>query len=370
MRAFITHIGSSKIWMAGLIGVVVLAVAGTTVGYTTLSKSVRLTVDGKPTTIRTFSGDVRGALSSADIKLNQRDEVVPSLDSKITDGTEVSVRYSKRLDVTLDGDKKTYYTTATKVDSALEQLGLRFAGAEVSASRSSIGRSGLALEITTPKIVTLTVANAKPVQKNVPALTVADLLDQVNVKVDANDIVTPGLKTELKDGAKVTVVSVEKLQKHFDREVIPAPVVEQKDDSMNKGDTKTVREGKPGSRSVTYAIDLRNGKLFSRKVLSQKVNAEPVAKIVKVGTKEEVTANFAGGNSKWDRIAACESGGNWAANTGNGYYGGLQFNLGTWRANGGQGRPDQQSREAQIAVAERVRAASGGYGAWPVCGSR
>ena len=71
----------------------------------------------------------------------------------------------------------------------------------------------------------------------------------------------------------------------------------------------------------------------------------------------------------WDRLAQCESGGNWAANTGNGYYGGLQFNLGTWAAYGGSGRPDQNSREQQIAVAERVAAAEGGYGAWPVCGS-
>ena len=71
-----------------------------------------------------------------------------------------------------------------------------------------------------------------------------------------------------------------------------------------------------------------------------------------------------------DKIAACESGGNWAANTGNGYYGGLQFNLSTWQSYGGSGRPDQNSREAQIAVAERVRDAEGGYGAWPVCGAR
>jgi hypothetical protein len=65
----------------------------------------------------------------------------------------------------------------------------------------------------------------------------------------------------------------------------------------------------------------------------------------------------------WDKIAACESGGNWSINTGNGYYGGLQFNLQTWRAYGGSGRPDQQSKAAQIAVAERVRKASG-LGAW------
>ena len=53
----------------------------------------------------------------------------------------------------------------------------------------------------------------------------------------------------------------------------------------------------------------------------------------------------------WDALAQCESGGNWAINTGNGYYGGLQFNLGTWQAYGGTGYPHQTSRETQIAIA-------------------
>jgi hypothetical protein len=73
-----------------------------------------------------------------------------------------------------------------------------------------------------------------------------------------------------------------------------------------------------------------------------------------------------GDGSVWDRIAACESGGNWAINTGNGYYGGLQFNLGTWRANGGTGMPQDASRAEQIRVAQNVQA-SQGWGAWPVC---
>jgi hypothetical protein len=71
----------------------------------------------------------------------------------------------------------------------------------------------------------------------------------------------------------------------------------------------------------------------------------------------------------WDAVAACESGGNWAINTGNGYYGGLQFTMGTWRANGGSGSPSQASREEQIRVAENVLR-SQGRGAWPVCGRR
>ncbi|MGW7609209.1 transglycosylase family protein [Streptomyces sp. NPDC054766] len=74
----------------------------------------------------------------------------------------------------------------------------------------------------------------------------------------------------------------------------------------------------------------------------------------------------------WDRIAQCESGGNWHINTGNGYYGGLQFSAGTWRAYGGTAyapTADQASRSAQIAVASRVQSAQG-WGAWPTCSAR
>ncbi len=71
----------------------------------------------------------------------------------------------------------------------------------------------------------------------------------------------------------------------------------------------------------------------------------------------------------WDAIAQCESGGNWAANTGNGHYGGLQFKQATWTSNGGFGSPVNASREEQIRVAENVLA-SQGPGAWPTCGKQ
>ncbi len=75
----------------------------------------------------------------------------------------------------------------------------------------------------------------------------------------------------------------------------------------------------------------------------------------------------AGADPDWDAIAQCESGGNWSENTGNGYYGGLQFAPGTWAANGGQGSPAEASREEQIQVAHNVLQTQG-LGAWPVCG--
>lgn len=75
------------------------------------------------------------------------------------------------------------------------------------------------------------------------------------------------------------------------------------------------------------------------------------------------------GGSAWDQIAACESGGNWSTNTGNGYYGGLQFSAGSWAAVGGQGLPSQASKSEQIKRAQMLQARQGWW-AWPVCAAR
>jgi LysM repeat protein len=86
-------------------------------------------------------------------------------------------------------------------------------------------------------------------------------------------------------------------------------------------------------------------------------------------SRSTARATYHSGSSIWDKIAACESGGNWSINTGNGYYGGLQFTQSTWEAYGGlsyASRADLASRSAQITVAEKVQA-SQGWGAWPVC---
>jgi hypothetical protein len=68
-----------------------------------------------------------------------------------------------------------------------------------------------------------------------------------------------------------------------------------------------------------------------------------------------------------EEIAQCESHGNWSDDTGNGYYGGLQFSLGTWQGYGGTGLPSDASKAEQIAIAAKLVAADGGYGAWPAC---
>jgi hypothetical protein len=103
------------------------------------------------------------------------------------------------------------------------------------------------------------------------------------------------------------------------------------------------------------------------------VAVRSIARVLVAGAAIGVPLAFATAPAQadpnWDAIAQCESGGNWGTNTGNGYYGGLQFTQGTWQANGGSGSPAGASRAEQIRVANNVLH-SQGIGAWPVCGAR
>jgi cell wall-associated NlpC family hydrolase len=107
----------------------------------------------------------------------------------------------------------------------------------------------------------------------------------------------------------------------------------------------------------------------TRTALAATVGVSTVAAALTVGGGSPASA---ASNSTWDKVADCESSGNWAINTGNGYFGGLQFSPSTWAAYGGRSyapQANQATRAQQIAVAERVLAAQG-PGAWPVCGPR
>jgi uncharacterized protein YabE (DUF348 family) len=367
VRSSIALLSKSKLTLAALVGAVAIALLATTVGYAAMSKTVTLSVDGESDQVSTLGGTVGDVLDKEGIKVGDRDVVAPSLDTKVNDGTRIAVRFARQLDVTVDGKHKSYWVTATDVSSALEQLGLRYAGADLSVSRSAeIGRQGLNLDVVTPKTITLQNGPQKARKVTVPALTVSDALKDLHIDLGKLDEVKPGRGATLADGDRLVVTRVRVVTKKV-TEGVDYSTIQKKDSSMAEGTTKVVRAGREGSRSVVYRIRYENGRLVARKELSSKTLSEPRAAVVRVGTKP--AANYATGNSVWDKIAQCESGGNWAANTGNGYYGGLQFDLQTWHAYGGTGYPNEHSREEQIAIAEKVRDANGGYGAWPVCGA-
>jgi uncharacterized protein YabE (DUF348 family) len=370
VRSKIALLTKSKAALIGLVAAVVLAVGATGVGYAAMSKTVTLSLDGKSQEVSVLGGTVGDVLESEGIEVGQRDVVAPGLDSSISDGSAITVKFARPLDVSVDGEESRYWVTATDVTSALSQLGMRFEEAELSTSRGAfIGRDGLDLDVVTPKNLTVELAGAKPKKKTVTALTVGQALRELDVKVGKLDKVKPGVGATLEDGDRIVFTDIRKATRKV-TESIAFDTVEREDSDMYEGETETVRAGEAGARKVTYRVTIKNGEVVNRKALQVNVLRDPVNAIQRIGTKEEaapVAANFAGGSTVWDQLAQCESGGNWAINTGNGYYGGLQFSLSTWRGYGGPGYPHQQSRETQIAIAEKVRAATGGYGSWPHC---
>jgi uncharacterized protein YabE (DUF348 family) len=368
VRQKLARISKSKAALVAAAAVALAAVIGTTVGYAAMGKDVTLNVDGRIEHVRATGDTVGDVLDAQGISLGSHDEVAPAVDQPVNDGTTIAVRYGKPLELVVDGDTTQYWVTATDVRGALQQIDRSFNRAQLSVSRGAgITRDGLRITVATPKRLTIVVGGKKAEHRTLPAYTVAQALQALNLRLGKHDVVRPGLHHTLEAGDKIVLDRVRVVRRHVDGESVPFSTVTRDDSSMAKGSSTVVRSGHPGLRDVTYRITFRNGHLVARRVLSQQVLREPVAQIERVGTKVVATTDFAGGNTVWDRLAQCESGGNWATNTGNGYYGGLQFSLGTWHAYGGSGLPSSASRGTQIAIATKVRNASGGYGAWPAC---
>ena len=361
---------------AAAVAVAVALVAGI-VATATFSKTVTMSIDGKQTEVDTYGDEVGDVLAEEGIELSARDVVQPGVDATLEDGTRIAVRYARPLELSVDGDSSSYWVTATSVGDALSQIGQRFAGSELSASRSRyLGRDGLELEVSTPKQVTVVSAKGKD-RVTTTASRVAGALRQLKLDADRDDELQPRASRELADGLRITLTTIDKRERSVIEPIAHKTVVRYTGD-MYKGQEKTVRSGQDGRERVKLRRILADGKLRNTKVLKRTVVDKPVTTVIVRGSatrpapepepepEPEPTTNYVSGSTVWDQLAECESGGNWAINTGNGYYGGLQFTLETWQGYGGTGYPHDASRETQIAVAEQVQAGQG-WGAWPAC---
>ena len=356
--------------------VVVLSLVAGAVGFAHFDKSVTLSVDGKTSAVRMFGSTVGDVLTDQGIKLHSHDLVAPAVSTPLQKDQKIAVRYGRLLTVTVDGKTKEFWTTSTTVSGALSELGIRADSAKLSVSRSQpLGRLGLVMSVTTPKNVTVSV-DGKTLKATTTSATVADLLSELKVTVGANDRVIPAMTTPLTANGLNVVVGRVTQKTVTTTEAIAFGTQQRNDATLYSGTTNTLTAGKAGSRIVNHLQTWVNGKLESDKIASSHVVAAPVAAVVAVGTKSRPVQSApapaagpvtSGGGSSvngamWDRIAQCESGGNWAINTGNGYYGGLQFDSQTWLGNGGGAfapRADLASRTQQIAVANKVYAARG-----------
>jgi uncharacterized protein YabE (DUF348 family) len=333
-----------------------------------MNKSVQVEVDGQTHDVHTYQGTVGEVLKAEGIDVHVHDSLSPSPNAQIGDGGKIVLERGRLLHLTVDGEQRDSWVRATTVGEALQQVHAPMNGSWVShAAGDEVPLQGMAVEIKTLKTVTIFDGGNLPKKMQTTAVTVQEMMAQQHMTLGKDDSVTGGAGVKLRDGAEVHisrtgVTVVNRTEK------IEQPVQKKDDPTMDAGDEKVMDPGAPGERIATYRITVRDGKETARVEIGSKVTKKPKPKIVKVGTKQPDI----GDAGAWDRIAQCESGGNWHINTGNGFYGGLQFDSGTWTSNGGGAyapRADLASREQQIAIAEKV-AAGRGYSPWPVCGAR
>jgi resuscitation-promoting factor RpfB len=354
----------------GLYGAVLAGVVGGTAAFATAASGtpITLVVDGHTKKIDTTASDVAGALKGAGYHVNSHDIVAPAPTSHIHDGSKIIYKRGRLLHLIVDGKSRDVWTTAPTVAQALAALGYP-ASDFVSVSRSTRLPLGVtSLELRSPKQVTV-VHDHKTQKVVTTAQTVAQLLRDLNVRVGSADRVKPGMTSTIKAGETVRVQRVVK-KRVVERESIDYSVIKHYDSSMYKGETTVITAGKAGSASVTYDVVYVDGKIVGRTVVARHVVSKPRAEVENVGTKSRPQPAISDSGLNWDAVAQCESGGNWHINTGNGFYGGLQFDYSTWLSNGGGAyapRADLASREEQIAIATKVYNARGSS-PWPVCG--
>lgn len=354
-------------FLKSAVAAVILSLTGAGGAAAAMDKSVTLEVDGKERQVSTYEDTVGEVLEDEGIEVDRHDALSPSPSSKIEHGESITLDRGRRLELTVDGQKRTEWVRSVTVGQALRKLDIRAEGAWVSAKRTMpVPEEGMSLEVKTAKTITVVDGGNKPRQLTTTAVTVDELLKQENLRVDGDDNVTPGGDQRITEDVEVRIERTGTTTINV-RETIEPPVKEIVDDSMLKGERKVEKAGKPGEKIVFYRVTKRNGDEVKRETIDERIVTEAEPKVVRVGGKEPPNSGV------WDKLAQCESGGNWHINTGNGYYGGIQFNKQTWDAYGGDqyaAYPHQASREQQIAIASKVRDSRGGYGAWPSCASQ
>jgi uncharacterized protein YabE (DUF348 family) len=334
-------------------------------------KTVKLTVDGSETTVATMKSRVIDVVKENGFDVGDRDDLFPAANEPVHQSESIVLRRSRPLQISLDGqNSRQVWTTASTVDAALAQLRMADKAPAAASRGSRVPLAGMSLPVVSAKTVQLNDAGVIRTV-HIAAPNVAGLLEAAGVPLKQNDAVVPGAWAPIVDNMQIQVTRI-RIDKVTERVPLPPDNKQIPDPTLNMSQQVVDDPGAPGTQDVTFAVASVNGVETGRLPVANVVVTPARDGAVRIGAKPgtEVPAVTNGG--VWDSLAKCEAGGNWAINTGNGFYGGIQFDQNTWERQGGlryAPRADLATREEQIAIAEVTRARQG-WGAWPVCSGR
>ncbi len=334
-------------------------------------KTVTVVVDGEKSTQTTMSRNVGGVLEAAGFDVNDRDLVQPALASTVADGATIILNRAREIAVSVDGKPEKVWSTGLTAGDVAAQLGLPAETFVAPARNEKLPLEGAALSVFKPHSISLLDGIGAPVDVRLAAPTVGEFLTAAGIPLIEQDTVEPASSTALTDGMQVTVTRT-RIEKQTETLPLDPPETVIEDPTMNMSRTVVESEGASGVQDVTFAVTMVNGQEESRQQVASNVTVTAQPKTVRKGAKPGTEVPPVRDGVTWDALARCESTGNWGINSGNGYFGGIQFDQGTWERQGGlkyAPRADMATREEQIAIAEVTRARQG-WGAWPACTSR
>ncbi|MDQ0634853.1 uncharacterized protein YabE (DUF348 family) [Arthrobacter pascens] len=369
---FFTSDGKFSFVKVGTQLLVLCALVVGLVAFVGNNKTITLNVDGKVASVQTFGGTVGQVVKSAKLDLKPADRVSPSVDATVENGTVINVNMAKAVTVSLDGSEKTVSTTAPDVAGLVTELGVASASSVSVPKDAPLAVDGSFVSISTPKTVSV-VADGKASTTTTTAATVAQVLEDAGVTLGPNDRSSQPGNADVVNNMVVKVSRVDTGQTAASTDDVPFETLATESGDLFKGDKKVTQAGTPGKVDRTFKLVLVDGREASRTLVAETVSVQPVTEQVTVGTKAKPVAEAAPANTgaaapammneaMWDKIAQCESGGNWAINSGNGYYGGLQFDIRTWIGSGGGAYAPNASlatKAQQIDIANRVYAQRG-----------
>jgi uncharacterized protein YabE (DUF348 family) len=334
-------------------------------------KTVTLTVDGASMTVSTMKSHVIDVVNEYGFDVGERDDLYPAADADVHQSDTIVLRRSRPLQISLDGhDSRQVWTTASTVSEALAQLSKSDTAPAAASRGSRVPIEGMSLPVVSPRTVQINDAGAMRTVR-LAAANVAGLLEAAGAPLLQSDTVVPAASSPVVDGMQIQVtrMRVEKTTQRLplapDNKQIPDP-------TLNMSRQIVDDPGSPGTQDVTFAVAYLNGVETSRLPVANVVITPARDGVLRVGAKPGTEVPPVSNGATWDALSRCEAGGNWAINTGNGFYGGVQFDQNTWERQGGlryAPRADLATKEEQIAIAEVTRARQG-WGAWPVCSGR